>query len=113
MHVSRNKCELIAECCLTGVKPVRIGDKVYVKGIDITEITCIYTYITYRYTSLKSNKDLIQRTYFENATQMFYLALNENLVKDNYMSVDLPEITEKEINQIRKNREIEEDLAYV
>ena len=116
MRVSRNKCELLAEYCLTGVKPVHIGDKDYVKDMDITDITCVYLYISYRYASLELNKDLMQCTYFENATQMIYLALNENLVKENYMHLELTELeelAEKEIKQIRKYRETEEDLTYV
>lgn len=127
MHVSRNKCELIAECCITGVQPtydVCISDNdirgsVTVKGIDITSIEPDYCYIQSRYNLACSINDLFkktdqvekiqfQRKYFENATQMFYLALNEGLT-----DLKLVDRTEEELEQIRKYRELEEDLAYV
>lgn len=113
MRISRNKCELLAEYCLTGVKPVYKNGRAYVKGIDITDIRCIYSYISYRYACLKSNKKLMQLKYLENATQMFYLALNENLVIENNMTVELADRTEQEIKQISKYRELEEEIPYV
>lgn len=117
MHVSRNKCELIAECCITGVQPKYDMFKATVKGIDITQIEPDYCYIQSRFTALcainanftsQFDQQAAERKYFENATQMFYLALNEGL-----SDLKLIDRTDEELQQIRKYRELEEDLAYV
>mgnify|MGYP003305616670 CR=1 FL=1 len=117
MHVSRNKCELIAECCITGVRPKYDMFSATVKGIDITSIESDYCYIQSRFMTLCSinanftsqfDKQVAERKYFENATQMFYLALNEGLT-----DLKLIDRTDEELKQINKYRELEEDLAYV
>ena len=117
MHVSRNKCELIAECCITGVQPKYDMNGVTVKGIDITRIEHDYCYIQNRFTVLcninanfasQFDKQAAERKYFENATQMFYLALNEGLT-----DLKLMDRTDEEIKQINQYRELEEDIAYV
>lgn len=118
MHISRNKCELLAECCITGVQPeYDIDGKVYIKGVDITKIEPDYCYIQNRFTVLCSinanftsqfDKQIAERKYFENTTQMFYLALNEGLT-----DLKLIDRTDEEIKQINKYRELEEDIAYV
>lgn len=117
MHISRNKCELLAECCIKGVQPEYENDKAYVRGVDITKICGDYCYIQNRFMVLCSinanftsqfDKQIAERKYFENTTQMFYLALNEGLT-----DLKLIDRTEQEINQINKYRELEEDIAYV
>lgn len=115
MHVSRNKCELLAECCINGVEPEFINERPYVKGINITKIYGFYLYIQTRFQMcremseiLHSNGDLMLNRYYENATQMFYLTLNEEI-----SGSEIVDRTDEEVEQIRKYRELEEDIAYV
>ena len=122
MHVSRNKCELIAECCLTGVEPeYDIYGIASIKGVDITKIINYYSYIQRRFIIMwgltkgyisKSDKQNAERMYFEHATQMFYIALNDD--RNGYTGIeDMIDITNEELEQINKYRELEEDIAYV
>lgn len=113
MHVSRNKCELIAECVISEVEPkYDIYGRPTVKGIDISKIETLYLYF------LRGFR--LQMNSFEPLTQVFYSYLNdeENPVLTNVSNIkavanSLSVAAEEELAEIRKNRELEEDLAYV
>jgi len=104
MHVSRNKCELIAECCITGVKPeYDIYGQAYLKDLDISKIEFMYIY---------SQKYCIEPSEytFELLTQSFYSYLNDNKSpRLNPMNVEhIFETEDEKLKKINKYREMEE-----
>lgn len=117
MHVSRNKCELLAECCITGVKPEYkeydnvFANSVFVKDININKIATLYNVLQQAYRL--SIED------FEMITQLFYTVLNDydysfqstlNILAQ--INSDLV-VAKEELEQINKYRELEEGISYV
>lgn len=119
MHVSRNKCELLAEYLLDGVK---LQYDIYciasVKNIKLNMDTAnLYRYLQGRLESsgmILKPKYEIYWVWFDSLTECFYILENE-IVKIK-PGITTPYVFDEVLKRANKNiekRELEEDIAYV
>lgn len=119
MHVSRNKCELLAEYLLDGVK---IQYDIYcngsVKNIQLNpEMIYLYRLLQGRLESsgmILKPKYEIYWVWFDSLTECFYI-LGNNIVRIK-QGITTPDVIDEVLKRANKNidkREEMEDLAYV
>ena len=113
MHISRNKCELLFESAISGVKPEYDEYcNAYVNGIQINRIVDAYNKVLKYFEIMRDNinSDVGFQNYLNNCDydiieaiiQFFYVALN------GVAGIDVEEVVIREMKQIIKYREMEE-----
>jgi len=109
MHVSRNKCELLAEYLLAGAKAkYDINMEAKVKNIQLSEVSYLfYTHFQYGYLShmIIKPKDELYWVWFDTLTECFYLIENgfyQNITDDAMLRLEFKNIIETANKNIEK-----------